>query len=170
MFISYISSIVACVEIAFALTKYSIESKRKRYSITIERCTALIDDLYRLRELYLSIDKSSNTDLFNPEIIKNNPTIPIRREIMRSLTSFEGLAEGMEHNVFDYKLYVTLIPDEIIKMYIFLQRFILDERNNLHYDLLFDKSEIFIEKSQRDFNKKLNGQHISKRYNQKGRR
>lgn len=89
---------------------------------------------------------------------------------MRSLTSFEGLAEGMEHNVFDYKLYITLIPDEIIKMYIFLQRFILDERNNLHYDLLFDKSEIFIEKSQRDFNKKLNGQHISKRYSKKGRR
>ena len=169
LFIPYISAVIGCAELSLALIKYFMESKRKKYSNTIKQCSALIDDLYKLRELYLSISEASSADLFNTKIIKGNPDIPVRKEIMRLLTNFEGIAEGMALNVFDYKLYIILTPKEIIDMYVFLQKYIIEERSNMQYNFLFDKSEAFIKRSTRDFGKKITGQRIPKKYKDEGR-
>lgn len=90
------SGIIACFELTLALIKYYTESKRKKYNITIEKCSILIENIYNLRSLYLNIEKSSEKDLFNPEIISNSINKPIKKEMMRTLTIIEGIAEGME--------------------------------------------------------------------------
>lgn len=59
------------------------------------------------------------------------------------------------------------MPKEIIEMYKSIQKFIIKERENLQYTLLFDKSERFIRNTEKDFNKKMNNQHISKKYRYK---
>lgn len=167
-FIKYTPEVIACIELALALLKYWSESRRLKYYNTIDKTNNLIDELYSLRESYLYLSGASSNKLFDYSIIQNNNNIYFRKKIMRLLTEFEGFAEGMERDIYDYQLYITLIPKEVIEIYVHLREFIIEERKKLSYTLLFDKSELFIRHSEKAFDRKSKNLHIPIKYKPKG--
>lgn len=162
--IAYVSCIVACFELMLGLIKYYNESKRKKYSDTIKKWNQMINSVYSLRNTYYNLFSASSNELFDYKIIKKDPTNNFKKDIMQVLTEFEGFAEGMNQDIFDYKLYISLTPKEIIEMYCQLQKYIIEERKNLDYSLLFDKTSKFFRQSEVDFIKKTNSNPISKKF------
>ena len=131
--ISILGTIIALIEAGFVIYKYSKETKRKRRSETIAIYNKIFSDTYALRDSYKSI---TNKTLFVSEDIKNNPEI--YKTVMNHLTLLESFAKGLEYEVYDFKTFVYLTPNELFEILNSLKQFVYDERKAKSYELLFN--------------------------------
>lgn len=130
---SMITAAVALAEVGFAIYEYSKETKRKRRSETIIIYNRIFNDIYALRDHYTTV---TNKRLFNSEDINNNPDI--YKAVMNHLTLLESFAKGLEYNVYDFKTFAYLTPNELFEILNSLKQFVYDERKIKSYDLLFN--------------------------------
>ena len=119
--ISILGTIIALIEAGFVIYKYSKETKRKRRSETIAIYNKIFSDTYALRDSYKSI---TNKTLFVSEDIKNNPEI--YKTVMNHLTLLESFAKGLEYEVYDFKTFVYLTPNELFEILNSLKQFVYD--------------------------------------------
>ncbi len=131
--ISILGATIALIEVGFIIYKYSKETTRKRRSETIAIYNKIFNDTYALLDNYKGI---TNKTLFVSEDIKNNPNI--YKAVMNHLTLLESFAKGLEYEVYDFKTFVYLTPNELFEIFNSLKQFVYEERKVKSYDLLFD--------------------------------
>ena len=132
-FISILGAAIALVEIGFVIFKYCKETTRKRRSETIAIYNKIFNDIYALLDTYKS---ATNKALFVSEDIRNNPDI--YKSVMNHLTLLESFAKGLEYEVYDFKTFVYLTPNELFEILNSLKQFVYDERKVKSYELLFN--------------------------------
>lgn len=133
IFISILGAAIALIEVGFIIYKYSKETARKRRSETIAIYNKIFKDTYILLDNY---KKATNKSLFVSEDINNNPDI--YKAVMNHLTLLESFAKGLEYEVYDFKTFVYLTPNELFEILSSLKQFVYDERKAKSYDLLFN--------------------------------
>jgi len=133
IFLTALGVFITLLEIAFAIFKYTKESTRQRQSETIQVFNKLFSSTYQLREDYY---KSTGELLFNSEKIHNNPTL--LKETLNHLTLLESFAKGLEYEVYDFKTFVELTPNEFYVILDSLRQFVHDEKIAKSYNLLFN--------------------------------
>lgn len=164
--LSVLGVVIAFVEVGFVVYKYSKETIRKRRSETILIYNKIFDDTYTLRDNYKSI---TNHELFTSDEIKNDPEI--YKAVMRHLTVLESFAKGLEYEVYDFKTFVYLTPNELLEILNSLKQFVYDERTAKSYELLFNDFISLTNVMSVCIRKKLQGDKINytysyiKRYN-----
>lgn len=57
---------------------------------------------------------------------------------MNHLTLLESFAKGLEYEVYDFKTFVDLTPNELFEIFNSLKQFVYDERKSKSYELLFN--------------------------------
>ena len=151
--------IIALLEVAFAIYKYVKETKRRRCSETINTYNKIFRDTYELREKYYNI---TNENLFNSQKIHQNEEL--YKLTMNHLTYLESFAKGLEYEVYDFKTFVYLTPNELFEILNSLKQFVYDERNSKSYPLLFDDFIRLTDVMSLCIQKKLNSQAKWSRY------
>lgn len=131
--ISILGAIIALIEVGFIIYKYSKDTTRKRRSETIAIYNKIFNDTYALLDNYKRV---TNKPLFVSEDIKNDPDI--YKAVMNHLTLLESFAKGLEYEVFDFKTFVYLTPNELFEIFNSLKQFVYDERKAKSYELLFN--------------------------------
>ena len=152
-------AVLALIEIAFIVYKYSKETARKRRSDTILVYNTIFYDTYNLRDDYFNI---TGQNLFVSEDIQNNDRI--YKAVMNHLTLLEGFSKGLEYGVYDFKTFVYLTPNELYEILNSLNQFVLDERKIKSYDLLFNDFISLINIMSFCINKKLSSKTIKFNY------
>lgn len=150
---SIVGVIIALLEVAFAIYKYVKETKRRRCSETINTYNKIFRDTYELREKYYNI---TNENLFNSQKIHQNEELC--KLTMNHLTYLESFAKGLEYEVYDFKTFVYLTPNELFEILNSLKQFVYDERNSKSYPLLFNDFIRLTDVMSLCIQKKLNGQ------------
>lgn len=131
--LSIIGAIIALIEIGFIIYKYSKESTRKRRSETIIIYNQIFEDTYNLRDNFYKISRNK---LFDSDTIRDNDLL--YKQVMNHLTLLESFAKGLEYEVYDFKTFVSLTPNELFEILNSLKQFVYDERKIKAYDLLFN--------------------------------
>lgn len=131
--LSIIGAAVALLEVGFIIFKYSKETTRKRRSETITIYNKIFNDTYKLRDEYY---KATQKKLFTSDDIRNNSDI--YKSVMNHLTLLESFAKGLEYEVYDFKTFVYLTPNELFEIFNSLKQFVYDERKVKSYELLFN--------------------------------
>lgn len=131
--ISILGASIALFEVGFVIYKYSKETTRKRRRETIEIYNKIFNDTYNILDNYKII---TNKTLFSSEDIRRTPEI--YKEIMNHLTLLESFAKGLEYEVYDFKTFVYLTPNELFEILSSLKQFVFDERKAKCYQLLFN--------------------------------
>lgn len=157
--LSIIGAVLALVEIAFIIYKYSKETTRKRRSETILVYNQIFNDTYILRDEFY---KATNKNFFVSDDIRNNSDI--YKAVMNHLTVLESFAKGLEYGVYDFKTFVHLTPNELYEILNSLCQFVFDERKNKSYRLLFHDFIIMTNIMNCCIDKKLNGKTIRFNY------
>ena len=88
---------------------------------------------YELRDNYY---KKTNKKLFVSDDIQQN--VEIYKHVMSHLTLLESFAKGLEYEVYDFKTFVYLTPNELFEILNSLKQFVYDERKAKSYELLFN--------------------------------
>lgn len=131
--LSIIGAVIALLEVGFIIFKYSKETKRKRCSETIAMYNKIFNDTYKLRDEYYT---ATSKALFVSDDIRNNSEI--YKSVMNHLTLLESFAKGLEYEVYDFKTFVYLTPNELFEIFNSLKQFVYDERKVKSYELLFN--------------------------------
>lgn len=161
IFLTAIGVFITLLEIAFAIFKYTKESTRQRQSETIRVFNKLFSSTYQLREDYY---KSTGELLFNSEKIHNNPTL--LKKTLNHLTLLESFAKGLEYEVYDFKTFIELTPNEFYVILDSLRQFVHDEKIAKSYNLLFSDFIGMTGVMHFCLQKKERGQKIRKKYRQ----
>ncbi len=131
--VSIFGVVIALIEVGFIIYKYSKETTRKRRSETIEIYNKIFNDTYTLVDKFKELTKKT---LFDSEDIRTNPDI--YKSVMNHLTLLESFAKGLEYEVYDFKTFVYLTPNELLEIFNSLKQFVYDERKVKSYELLFN--------------------------------
>lgn len=131
--LSIVGAAIALFEVGFIIFRYSKETTRKRRSETIEIYNKIFYSTYDLCDKY---NKITGKKTFDSASIKNNPEI--YKDVMNHLTLLESFAKGLEYEVYDFKTFVYLTPNELFEILSSLKQFVYDERKVKSYDLLFN--------------------------------
>lgn len=153
------SACIALCEMGFAVFKYSKESIRRRRSETIAVYNTIFKETYTLREIFYN---TTNKELFASKEIHNDPQI--YKSVMNHLTVLESFAKGLEYEVYDFKTFVSLTPNELFEILNSLKQFVYDERKAKSYDLLFNDFIYLTDVMSICIQKKLRGEKISVKY------
>lgn len=153
------SACIALCEMGFAVFKYSKESIRRRRSETIAVYNTIFKETYTLRDIFYN---TTNKELFASKEIHNDPQI--YKSVMNHLTVLESFAKGLEYEVYDFKTFVSLTPNELFEILNSLKQFVYDERKAKSYDLLFNDFIYLTDVMSICIQKKLRGEKISVKY------
>lgn len=157
--LSIIGCVIAFAEVGFIIYKYSKETVRKRRSETIIIYNQIFEDTYNLRDDFYKLTKNK---LFNSESIHNNDII--YKKVMNHLTLLESFAKGLEYEVYDFKTFVYLTPNELFEILSSLKQFVYDERKVKSYNLLFNDFIRLTDVMSLCIQAKLNGKKIKLKY------
>ena len=159
--ISIIGLIITIGEIAFAIYKYMQETRRKKCSDTLQTINNLFNGTYSAREEYLSAFNNSTFDL---EKIESNKKI--YKSTMILLTQWESFSRGLFYNIYDFQLFIYLVPKELSEMLDGLTKFVERERDHKNYNRLFSDFTYLSHDVSTCLQMKLDNKKIPKRYKQ----
>ena len=164
--VSVVGAFIALIELGFIVFKYSRETIRKRRSETIDIYNKIFNNTYEILDEF---NMKTGKRLFSSEDICNDTEI--YKKIMNHLTILESFAKGLEYNVYDFRTFVYLSPNEIFEIFNSLKQFVYDQRKVKSYDLLFNDFLSLIDVMSLCIKDKLQGKRIKltyskiKRYN-----
>ena len=159
--ISLFGVAIALAEIGFAICKYTKETTRKRRSETLDVYNQVFFDTYALLELYSNT--IGNKAILSDEIYQRPE---IYKAVMNYLTKMESFAKGLEYEVYDFKTFVYLTPNELFEILSSFKDFIYKERKNKAYDLLFNDFVYLTDVMSLCVQAKLRGEKIKFKYAQ----
>lgn len=132
VFFSVMGGIIALGEMALAIYKYIQETKRQKRHDTLQIIDTLFNCTYSLQEQYISTFKETS---LNPQNIKSDGKI--YKSTMVLLTQWESFSRGLFYNIYDFQLFIYLMPKELSEMLDTLTKFVEKERDAKNYSRLF---------------------------------
>lgn len=158
--ISNIGLIIGLFEIALAIFKYMQETKRQKCNDTMHIVNELFSCTYSLHENYIS---KFGKIPFDPEKLVADDEI--KKSTMILLTQWESFSRGLFYNIYDFQLFIYLIPKELSEMLNSLTPFVEQERDRKNYNRLFSDFTYLSHDICTCLQMKLDNKKIPKKYN-----
>lgn len=156
--------VIALLEIAFGIYKYVKETRRKKQYDTIRIYNRLFESLYSLREEYYK--KYKDASLFEHNTVSSDKIM--YKLVMNELTKWESFARGLEYEIYDLEIYISLAPKELCTIFNSLNCFVDEEIKIKNYDLLFNDFKSLCSNTTIYVENKINKKPIPKKYRKVG--
>lgn len=157
LLIAVATPLATLLGIIWGIYQYSKETTRKKRSETLNTYNILFDEIYNIREIYY---KDTNELLFSSEKIHTD--IMWHKKIMILLTHIESFAMGIEFGIYDFEIFISLTPKEMVEILNSLKPFVDDEREIKEYDKLFDSFMHLANKTSDYMQNKINNKSVKK--------
>lgn len=156
------TAVVAFFGFVLAIWQYGKESIRKKRSETLAAYSALFSEAFALRDEYIADFKEE--DLFALKVLQSEEHTALCNKVLNLLTHFESFAKGLEYNIYDFRIFIYLTPQEMFEILNVLTQFVYEERKKKGYDLLFDDFIALVSYTSLCMQNKLNHKKFSPKY------